>query len=92
MPSSNGTTESAADLITLDLLPVGSRARIVELNGGREMTRRLLSLGLRLGAEVEVVQHRGRGVVVANHGIRVALGGGVAGKMLMQPLDTAPTA
>jgi len=87
MPSTDGTTESAATMITLDLLPVGAHARIEELHGGREMTRRLLSLGLRVGSEVEVVQHRGRGVVVASHGARVALGGGVAHKMLVQPVE-----
>ena len=80
-------TDSDAELTTLDLLPVGVHARIERLNGGREMTRRLLSLGLRVGSEVDVVQHRGRGVVVASHGVRVALGGGVAAKVLMLPLD-----
>jgi ferrous iron transport protein A len=84
------SSDNLAKLISLDLLPVGKRARIERLTGGREMTRRLLSLGLRVGSQVEVVQHRGRGVVVASHGVRVALGGGVAGKMLMQPLDTEP--
>lgn len=79
-------TDSDAELISLDLLPVGAHARIERLNGGREMIRRLLSLGLRVGSEVDVIQHRGRGVVVASHGVRVALGGGVAAKLLMLPL------
>jgi len=86
MPSMNRTTNLDAELITLDLLPVGRHARIHSLNGGRELTRRLLSLGLRVGSEVDVLQHRGRGVVVASHGARVALGGGVAAKILMLPL------
>jgi ferrous iron transport protein A len=79
-------TQPSAELITLDLLPVGEHARIERLNGGREMTRRLLSLGLRVGSVVDVLQHRGHGVVVASHGSRVALGGGVAAKILMLPL------
>ncbi len=83
----NRPTDSDAELTTLDLLPVGMHARIERLNGGREMTRRLLSLGLRVGSEVDIVQHRGHGVVVASHGARVALGGGVAAKMLVLPLD-----
>jgi len=73
-------------LVSLASLPVGSRARIERLSGGRLMTRRLLSLGLRVGSVLDVVQQRGRGVVVASHGIRVALGAGVAEKLLMQPL------
>ncbi len=73
-------------LISLAQLPLGARARIVEVQGGREMTRRLLSLGLRIGSEVELLHHRGRGVVVANAGNRIALGGGVAEKVLTEPL------
>ena len=87
MPSMNRSTKPDYELISLDLLPVGRHARIERLNGGRKMTRRLLSLGLRLGSEVDVIQHRGRGVVVASHGVRVALGGGIAAKILMLPFD-----
>ena len=77
---------STTDLVSLAALPVGSRARIERLLGGRQMTRRLLGLGLRVGSVLDVVQQRGRGVVVASHGIRVALGAGVAEKLLMSPL------
>lgn len=87
MPSMNRPTNPDYELISLDRLPVGRHARIERLSGGREMTLRLLSLGLRVGSEVDVVQHRGRGVVVASHGVRVALGGGVAAKLLMLPCD-----
>jgi ferrous iron transport protein A len=76
-----------AELVSLASLPVGSRARIERLLGGRQMTRRLLGLGLRVGSVLDVVQQRGRGVVVASHGIRVALGAGVAEKLLMLPLS-----
>ena len=74
------------DLVALAQLPLGARARIAEVQGGREMTRRLLSLGLRIGSEVELLHHRGRGVVVASAGNRIALGGGVAEKVLTEPL------
>ena len=76
----------ASELISLALLPVGGHARIEKVEGGRLLTRRLLSLGLRVGCEVDVVQHRGRGVVVASQGTRVALGAGVADKLLVLPL------
>ncbi len=75
-------------LVSLVDLPVGSRARIERMNGGKQMTRRLLGLGLRVGTVVDVLQHRGRGVVVANQNARVALGGGVAEKLMMFPLKT----
>jgi ferrous iron transport protein A len=80
-------SEIPVDLIPLALLPVGVKAKIERLDGGRQLARRLLGLGLRVGSQIEVVQHRGRGVVVACQGIRVALGGGVAEKLLMRPLE-----
>jgi len=73
--------------ISLASLPVGARARIKRVEGGRQLLRRLISLGLPLGAEISVLQQRGRGVVVANGGIRVALGSGIADKLMMAPLD-----
>ena len=65
----------------------GGRARIREIRGGRNVTRRLLSLGLRVGTEIRVVQRRGGGVVVANEGNRVALGAGVADKLIVDLLN-----
>jgi ferrous iron transport protein A len=67
--------------------PRGRKVRLVAIEGGRQLTRRLLSLGLTLGSEVEVLHHRGRGVVVAKQGNRVALGKGIAEKLLAEILD-----
>ena len=67
-------------------LSVGERARIAKINGDRSMARRLMGLGLRVGSEVSVLQHRNRGVVLASAGNRVALGAGVADKLIMDPL------
>jgi ferrous iron transport protein A len=68
-------------------LPVGRHARIVEIRGGRELSRRLLALGLRVGVDLDLLHRRGRGVVVGRSGIRVALGAGVAEKIYVLPLD-----
>ncbi|MCM8856756.1 MAG: ferrous iron transport protein A [Candidatus Thiodiazotropha sp.] len=76
------------ELITLARLPVGSRAMIKRIAGGRHLVHRLMSLGLRMGSEVELIQRRGGGVVVASQGARVALGAGVAEKLLMVPTDS----
>jgi ferrous iron transport protein A len=66
---------------------VGQKARLVGVDGGRELVRRLLSLGLSIGSEFEVLHHRGRGVVVARDGNRVALGHGIADKLYAEVLD-----
>ncbi|MEJ2393788.1 MAG: FeoA family protein [Candidatus Thiodiazotropha sp.] len=73
-------------LIALARLPIGSHACIRRIQGGRQLTHRLLSLGLRVGSEIELTQRRGGGVVVANAGTRVALGAGVAEKLLVERL------
>jgi ferrous iron transport protein A len=67
--------------------PVGEKVRLVAIEGGRQLTLRLLSLGLTLGSEVEVLHHRGRGVVVAKQGNRVALGGGIADKLRTERVE-----
>ncbi|MGD8908843.1 MAG: FeoA family protein [Chromatiales bacterium] len=77
------------ELIALARLPVGNRACIRRIQGGRRLVHRLLSLGLRVGSEVELIQRRGGGVVVANAGTRVALGAGVAEKLLVERLPGA---
>jgi ferrous iron transport protein A len=61
----------------------------MEIRGGQKVTRRLLGLGLRVGSEVEVLHHRGHGVVVVSAGNRIALGGGVADKLQMQLIEDA---
>jgi ferrous iron transport protein A len=67
-------------------MPLGSRVRIAALRGGREMGRRLLGLGLRVGSEVEILHRRGGGVVVSTGENRIALGAGVAERILAEPL------
>ncbi|HFQ14043.1 MAG TPA: ferrous iron transport protein A [Gammaproteobacteria bacterium] len=67
--------------------PVGQRVRLVEIDGGKQLARRLLALGLTVGSEIEILQHRGRGVVVAKEGNRVALGKGIAEKIRAVRLD-----
>ena len=76
-----GDTEEAAPPLRLADLPVGAPATIVEIRGGRQLTRRLLGLGLRVGSTLVVLHHRGAGVVLAQGETRVALGGGVVDKI-----------
>lgn len=79
---------TAEATVVLARLPVGSRARIERILGGRLLVHRLLGLGLRVGSEVELTHRRGGGVVLASAGTRVALGAGVAEKVLVLPLSS----
>lgn len=71
-------------------VPLGARARILQIDGGRELNRRLLSLGVRVGSEVRVEHHRGRGRVVSIGPTRVALGGGIVEKLRVELLGERP--
>ncbi len=72
---------------TLGQLPIGGRAKIIKINANRFIVRRLLGLGLRIGSEISLLHHRGKGVVVAIEGNRIALGDGVVEKLHIEPID-----
>ena len=77
------------DLTSQNALPLalaseGESLRIVSLKGGRGFHEKLVSMGLNVGDEIEVIQHRQGGtVVIAKGEIRYGLGGGMAQKILV---------
>ncbi len=74
---------TATSSTPLNRLQVGTTATIQSIDGDSKLSRKLLGLGLRVGSQVDIVQHRNRGVVVANAGNRVALGQSIAEKLLV---------
>lgn len=70
----------------LSKVPSGHRARIVALAGGRQFQARLLNMGLNIGFEVNVI-HSGNGrggpTLVASKGTRLAIGHGMAEKIMV---------
>jgi ferrous iron transport protein A len=68
-------------------LPLGTTAKVVRVEGGSGMNRKLLGLGLRVGSVIEMVHRRGQGVVIANSGNRIALGSTVADRIWAEPVD-----
>lgn len=63
------------------------RILIVGLLAGRRLDRRLTELGLTIGSELKVFQRQSGGsLVVVNGEIRLALGGGMAHKILVVPV------
>lgn len=68
------------------LASAGERVRIVAFRGGREFAKRMIDLGLPIGAEVVVVHRQPKGgFVLGRNDIRVGLGGGMAHKVLVAP-------
>ncbi len=64
--------------VDLNHSPQGFEGIILRIDGGPSLQRKLMSLGLRKGQSLRILQHRGKGVVVASQGSRIALGPDVA--------------
>jgi ferrous iron transport protein A len=65
--------------------------RVVALRAGRNLDRRLTDLGLNIGSQLRVLQRQGSSVVVTRGQTRIAIGGGMAMKILVVP-DAQPIA
>lgn len=60
----------------------GESVRIIMIRGGRKIQERLLSMGINIEDEIEVVQRQKKGaVLISKEGNRYALGGGMAQKI-----------
>ena len=67
-------------------VPSGSRCVVGSLPHASGLAKRLIALGLTPGAEVCVLQNRGRGpLIVEVHGARLALGRGQAARVEVEP-------
>lgn len=67
----------------------GETVRIVSFRAGKGLEQRLKSMGLHIDAEVQVVQRQGAGgVIVARNETRLALGRGMASKIIVLPVES----
>ena len=77
------------EMMSLLELPIGTRARVVSIHGGMAK-RRVISLGLREGDEIELLYKGAFGgpVLVKNlsNGSQIAVGRGMASKIFVAPL------
>lgn len=70
----------------LAMAKAGEKALVRNFAGGSRAKLRLVSIGLRLGDEIEVITSDGKGqVVISVEGKRLALGRGLAQKILVEP-------
>ena len=69
--------------IPLAMAQEGERLRIHLLRGGKGLEMRLTALGLNLGTELTLIQRSGGGLVVLRGETRIALGPGMAHKIMV---------
>ncbi|MFW6334425.1 MAG: transcriptional repressor [Desulfosalsimonas sp.] len=73
--------------LPLTAAKTGERLVIRELSGGSSSRLRLMSMGLRVGDELEVINNYGRGqMVIAAGNQRYVLGRGLAHKIIAEPV------
>lgn len=70
----------------LALARQGERVRVARYLGGRGMARRLSEMGLVVGSEVRVAHRHGGQLVIVRGDTRLALGAGIAHKVLVTPI------
>ncbi len=82
----NNDTQQKPDGFPLAMASEGERVRIARLHGGYGLETRLTSLGLNRGSEIEVLQRQGGNIVVLRGDSRLALGAGMANKVMVVPV------
>lgn len=68
----------------LSEIPRGRRVKLVEIEAGCRAARRLAEMGLTPGVELEVLQDSGGPLLLAVRGARLAIGRGIAHKVLVR--------
>jgi ferrous iron transport protein A len=77
MPSDN--------VFPLSEAATGQRVRLVSIKGGRELTHRLVEMGLTPGVRMRILQNSGGPLLLAISDSRIALGWGMAKKVAVAP-------
>ena len=80
------TTHPNPASFPLSMAAEGEKVRIVMHRGGQGLDKRLASMGLQINSSIEILQRLGGSLVVAANDIRLALGSGMAHKILVEPL------
>ncbi len=72
---------------TLSMAQEDQTVRVVALRAGRNLDRRLTELGIHIGSELRVAQRQGKALVVSRDNARIAIGAGMAMKILVVPAE-----
>jgi ferrous iron transport protein A len=78
-------TVSTEKPFALSMASEDQPVRVIALRAGRNLDRRLTELGLNIGSSLRVVQRQGSGLVVSRGEARIAIGGGMAMKIMVVP-------
>jgi Fe2+ transport system protein FeoA len=74
-------------MIPLAMASVGETVRLESIRGGEHLVHRLTALGLTPGVEFSIVQDSGGPLLISVRDSRIALGRGMAHKMMVSLID-----
>lgn len=72
--------------LPLTMISPGQTVKLVEIATGRKLKHRLTELGLTPGVELEVMQDQGGPLLLSVYNSRLALGRGMAHKIMVMPV------
>lgn len=75
-------------IMSLTDFVTGDKGRVDSINAGRRASKRLYEMGFNTGASVKVVKNDSGPIIVSLNGNKVALGRGLAGKILLEKLHS----
>lgn len=81
------TTMTTLPTFPLSMAGAGDRLRIVALADRGNFRKRMTEIGLNIGAELTVRQSHGGGMLLVCGETRLALGSGMAHKIIVAPMD-----
>lgn len=71
------------EYFSINQAPLGQSLSLTRIVGDHALIRRLLGLGIRVGSQLVVTQRRGGGVVIASQDARIAMGPGLASRLMV---------
>jgi len=72
--------------LPLSMAAIGQTVRLINITAGKRLTHRLTELGMTPGTELTILQDAGGPLLLSVRDSRVALGRGMAHKMLVRPI------
>jgi ferrous iron transport protein A len=70
--------------LPLGKAPVAIPLRITAVRAGKKLEKRMISMGMPLGTEIEIMYRRGGSVVLVVGTSRIALGAGMVSKIMVE--------
>jgi len=79
--------KNATHAFPLAMANEGELVKIIGVTGGKKLAKRLITMGMIENTELQILQRQGIGLVVLCGETRLALGTGMANKIMVMPIQ-----